>query len=169
MHRSMRRREEIGASRQTRAAQTPPADPTAAGGRIRPRLRAEGRTAAPALPRRAGARRTAGLAPAMDETRNCGEINRELLLRPEAEAVLARPSGAAGRPPDLCESYNRRRLTRTGGHTAEPRRGRRRAALRSWLPTSCLRTTGVPDRREAGRPGWCYRPNPLAPIRVCVR
>src|SRR5450631_1597413 len=47
-----------------------------------------------------------------------------------------------------------------------PRRGRRRAALRSWLPTSCLRTTGVLDRREAGRPGCCYRPNPLAPIRV---
>jgi hypothetical protein len=26
----------------------------------------------------------------MDETRNCGEINRELLLRPEAEVVLGR-------------------------------------------------------------------------------
>ena len=66
MHRSMRRREEIEASRQTRAAQAPPAGPTAAGVRIRPRLRAKGRTAAPALPRQAGARRTAGLAP-MDE------------------------------------------------------------------------------------------------------
>jgi hypothetical protein len=30
--------------------------------------------------------------------------------------------------------------------STEPRRGRRRAALRSWLPTSCLRTTGVMDR-----------------------
>src|SRR5450755_3193531 len=29
-------------------------------------------------------------APAWDETRNCGEINRELLLRPEAEVVLGR-------------------------------------------------------------------------------
>jgi hypothetical protein len=28
--------------------------------------------------------------PARDETRNCGEINRELLLRPEAEVVLGR-------------------------------------------------------------------------------
>src|SRR5450432_2510593 len=55
----------------------------------------------------------------MDEARNCGEMNRELLLRGKRKSYSAEPSGGAGRPPDLCDAYNRRRLTRTGGHTAE--------------------------------------------------
>src|SRR5450432_538874 len=96
---------------------------------------------------------------ARDETRNCGEIHRELLLRPEAEVVLGRavrrcrPTARFVRflQPEAADA-NRRTYRRA------PRRGRRRAALRSWLPTSCLRTTGVLDRREAGRPGCCYRP-----------
>jgi hypothetical protein len=88
----------------------------------------------------------------------------QLLLRPDAEVVLGRAVRRANRPPDLCDSHNRRRLTRAGGHTAEPRRGRRRAPLRSWLPTTCVSTTGVLDRREAGRLGCCYRPDPSAPV-----
>jgi len=157
MHRSMRRREEIGASPQTRAAQTPPAGPTAAGGRIRPRLRAKASTAAPALPRRAGAR-TAGLPPATDETRNYGEINRELLLRPEAEVVIGRavrrcrPTARFVRflQPEAADA-NRRTYRR-----ASPRETKSGAPI--VVANLVLRTTGVLDRREAGRPGCCYRP-----------
>jgi hypothetical protein len=54
-----------------------------------PGRRAHGRVRAP---RRVRAAATTASAPpsAQDETRNCGEINRELLLRPEAEVVLGR-------------------------------------------------------------------------------
>ena len=40
-------------------------------------------------------------ADAQDETRYSGEIDRELLVRPEAEVVLGRAVHRAGRPPDL--------------------------------------------------------------------
>jgi hypothetical protein len=52
---------------------------------------------------------------ALDETRNCGE----LLLRPGAELVLGRAVQRCGPTARFVRSYNRRRLTRTGGHTAE--------------------------------------------------
>jgi hypothetical protein len=56
----------------------------------------------------------------LDETHNCGETERELLLRPEAEVLLGRDvRKCSGRPPDLCDPYNRMRLTRAGGRTAE--------------------------------------------------
>jgi hypothetical protein len=108
------------------------------------------------------------LALAPDETRNSGEINRELLLRPEAEVVLGRAVRRC-RPTDRFVRFlqpeaadpNRRTYRRA------PRRGRRRAALRSWLPTSCLRTTGVLDRREAGRPGCCDTDSVGSPIERC--
>ena len=51
------------------------------------------------------------------------------------KSYSAEPSAGAGRPPDLCDSYNRTRPTRAGGHTAERlAAGRRRAARRSRLP-----------------------------------
>jgi hypothetical protein len=53
-----------------------------------PGRRAHGRERAP---RRVRAATTASAPPAaQDEARNCGEINHELLLRPEAEVVLGR-------------------------------------------------------------------------------
>jgi hypothetical protein len=42
-----------------------------------------------------------------DETRNCGEMNRELPSARKGKSYSAEPSGGAGRPPDLCDSYNR--------------------------------------------------------------
>ena len=79
----------------------------------------------------------------LDETCNSGETGRGLLLRPEAEVVSAEPSVGAGRPPDLCDSYNRRRLIRAGGLTAERLATERgTAALRSRCRTLCLRTAG---------------------------
>ena len=74
------------------------------------------------------------------------------------KSYSAEPSVGAGRPPDLCDSYNRRRLIRAGGLTAESLATERgTAALRSRCPTLCLRTAGVLDRRDAGRAGCCYR------------
>jgi len=72
---------------------------------------------------------------ATDETRNSGEIDREVLLRPEAKVVLGRavrrcwPTARFVRflQPEAADP-NRRTYRRA------PRRGRRRAALRSWLP-----------------------------------
>src|SRR5450755_1568016 len=96
-----------------------------------------------ASPRRVRAAATTASAPpsAQDEARNSGEINRELLLRPEAEVVLGRavrrcrPTARFVRflQPEAADA-NRRTYRR-------PRRGRRRAAFRSWLPTSCLRVS----------------------------
>ena len=86
---------------------------------------------------------------ARDETRNCGEINRELLLRPEAEVVLGRAVRRCRPTARFVRFLQPEAADRTGGHTAEPRRGRRRAALRSWLPTSCY---ARPGSWTAGRP-----------------
>src|ERR1019366_1065110 len=99
------------------------------------------------------------------ETRNCGETDRELLLRPEAEVVLGKAVRWCWPTADLCDSYNRRRLTRARGLTVErspPREEQRR--FDRGFPTSCLRTTGVLERRDVGRPGCCYRPGAGVPI-----
>jgi hypothetical protein len=98
--------------------------------------------------------------PGRDAQLRNGVTDRELLLRAEAVVVLGRDGAGAARPPDLCDSYN---LTPARGLTAERRAtARGTAALRSRLPTSCLRTTGVLDRRDVGRPGCCYRPERAA-------
>jgi hypothetical protein len=47
-----------------------------------------------------------------------------ILFRPEAGVLLRRDVRRAGRPPDLCESYNWMRLTRGGGRQPRaPRHG----------------------------------------------
>ena len=101
---------------------------------------------------------TRAMAFAADEARNSGEINRELLLRRKRKSYSAEPSGGAGRPPDLCGSLqpeaadpNRRTYRR-----ASPRETKSGAPIvvANLVPA----TTGVLDRREAGRPGCCYRP-----------
>ena len=65
------------------------------------------------------------------------------------------PTPALPDRPDVCDSYNRGRLIRASGLTAERLAS---AARRSGLPTSCIRTAGVLDVGDAGRPGCCYRP-----------
>jgi hypothetical protein len=100
-------------------------------------------------------------------------------LRPEAEVVLGKAVRRAGRPPDVCDSFNRRRLTRAGGHTAEPRRGdEERRSDRGCQPRAYARpgswTAGKPvdlaaaiaqirahrwaPARPASRPENCSRP-----------
>jgi hypothetical protein len=54
----------------------------------------------------------------VDEVRNCGESDPELLLRPEAEVVLGGDVRRCCPTPDLRDSYNGRRPTRAGGLTA---------------------------------------------------
>jgi hypothetical protein len=118
-----------------------------------------------ARPAAAEARHSPGVSVARDETRNCGETDRELLLRPEAEVVLGKAVRWCWPTADLCDSYNRRRLTRARGLTVErspPREEQRR--FDRGFPTSCLRTTGVLERRDVGRPGCCYRPGAGVPI-----
>ncbi len=88
----------------------------------------------PLCPVPANTRRTLGTLLAgfsCPETRNSDEIECQLLLRSEAEAVLRRPIRRCWRPPRLCDSYNRRRLIRASGLTAEHLAT---AALRSRLP-----------------------------------
>jgi len=105
---------------------------------------------------------------AQDETRNSGEINRELLLRPEAEVVLGRavrrcrPTAGFVRflQPEAADP-NRRTYRRA------PRRGRRRAAPTSAGVTRPIALSAVvrapngselaiccgPGARPGGR--WC--------------
>ena len=72
------------------------------------------------------------------------------------------PAGAA-RPPDLCDSYNERRRHEPADspQSASPPREERRRFDRG-CPTSRLCTTGVLYRGDAGRPGYCYRPEGAA-------
>jgi hypothetical protein len=96
---------------------------------------------------------------ALDETSNYGETDHELLLRADAEVVF----GTDGRR--WCPTARLVRFLQAEAADPSPQThrplcatARGTAALRSRLPTSCLRTTGVLDDRDVGRPGCCYRP-----------
>jgi hypothetical protein len=101
--------------------------------------------------------------------RNSSETDCELLLRPEAEVVLGRavrrcwPTARFMRflQPEAADP-NRRT------YRGAPRRGRRRAALRSWLP-NLVPTHGRGPRRPRRRSTWLLlspkSERPRAPIR----
>ena len=105
--------------------------PVAVGGRAS----AEGSARALASPAREVAVGMADLVPGMDETRNSGEWTASFSSARKRKSYSAETSASAGRPPDLCDSYNRMRLTRAGGRTAgRSATARVRAALGLWLP-----------------------------------
>jgi hypothetical protein len=71
----------------------------------------------------------------LDETRNFDEIDRELLLRPEAEVVLGRAVRRCRPTARFVRFLQPEAADQSDGHTAEGlAAGRRRAALRSRLP-----------------------------------
>ena len=88
--------------------------------------------------------------PPLERTRSCS-------FAPKRKSYSTATSAAAGRPPDLRESYNGRRPSEPADSpqsASAPREARRR--FDRGGPTSCLRTTGS-STRDAGRPGCCHR------------
>ena len=109
---------------------------------------------------RKSARRASALMLGTTETRNSGETARELLLRREAEVVLGRDVArcwATARFVRFLQLEAADPSRRTYREAPSPPRDEDRGC---GCPTSCLRTTGVVDHREAGRPGCCFRPDP---------
>ena len=117
-------------------------------------------------PRRAGADALPGVAStrlaglrvvALDETRNWGETERELLLRTHAEVVMGCWSQSA---PDMCDSHTRTRHAKPADNAlsaAPPRaKAKRHASISSVRPGAYARP-GSFDGRDPARPG-CFRP-----------